>query len=567
MFFIVSISILSSYTSVNYFISNYIHSLYNTNISHNIDLINKKISDDLQNKILLAENLNFGLMDISETKEKSGFYRIIQVSDGFAFSDADNLTEEQENLYIKLAEEQQGLEPTISQVSTEDNKLFLTITLKHPDDLVNFFILELNNISEMVTSFGFEGSYIELTSENNTIIYSDKKSEDMTPITKKVKLNNRTWQLNGYIDQDLIQESTSTLNSSITFYLLITAIFIIIISTIILHFLLKPLLHLKEVVEDLSEGSGDLTQRLNVNTNDEIGKISNSINLFIEKLQSMFIDVNRSSLHIENSISLLNEHSKSNGETVNKHNTGTALVTESINEMRSTADSIADSAIDAAKLTKQTSDIAENSKGLVKQAELSVETLVNEVDITSKSVNTMSQDTQEISKVLNVIGEIADQTNLLALNAAIEAARSGVHGRGFAVVADEVRSLASRTQDSTTKISNMLIKLNSATKNVVISMDSTRESCANTARNTNNVMDSLHKVTDSVIEINQLITKVADSASQQSNVTEALSKNMDDIQRIVCQLNENSVKTGVINDELRSTSTDLHNVVGRFKIS
>ncbi|POF60281.1 methyl-accepting chemotaxis protein, partial [Vibrio vulnificus] len=206
------------------------------------------------------------------------------------------------------------------------------------------------------------------------------------------------------------------------------------------------------------------------------------------------------------------------------------------------------------------------SKQTVTGAVESVNGLVTQVVAMSDTITRMSDDTKQISTVLQVIGDIAEQTNLLALNAAIEAARAGEQGRGFAVVADEVRALAARTQQSTAQINEMLAKLKSTTENVVNEMGSTRTRCEETAERTNHVMDSLNVVTDSVAEINNLNTLMATSAMEQRQVTQEVSKNMAAIQEIVRLLNENAAQSTSISDELQNTSHALTDVVGRFRV-
>ncbi|QTG90632.1 methyl-accepting chemotaxis protein, partial [Vibrio furnissii] len=276
---------------------------------------------------------------------------------------------------------------------------------------------------------------------------------------------------------------------------------------------------------------------------DEIGQISASINRFIEQLQGMFIQVSSSSSQIDGAVNQLSNQSASNVQMLQSHTVETEQVIAAIEEMSATAASIAQSASDAAKLTERTNTYADESKHTVNDAVSSVSELESDVAEMSHTIGAMSEDTKQISTVLQVIGDIAEQTNLLALNAAIEAARAGEQGRGFAVVADEVRALAARTQQSTAQINDMLSKLRQTSDNVVTKMESTRRSCEATSNSTHKVMTSLNTVTTSVVEINDLNTLMATSAEQQSQVTGEISRNMAAIQNLIGQLNHNASDT------------------------
>ncbi len=561
---IISLTIITSYFSVNYFISDYIKQADSQNITHNIDLMQRKLENELNSKLALAQSLNFSMMDIGETKASSGFNKIIKIVNGYAFDDTGNMSEEDAQQYVSLAENH-GDAVVVSPVTFNEGQPTITFSVKRFDESVDFFVFNLSAFSQMMTDYATEGSFAELMANGN-VIFSDKQGVNLTPITRPINFAGQDWQLIGYIDLTAIQANTDQLNWKITLALLVCASVIIVASVTMLHVSFKPLSRLNTLVANLSQGNGDLTQRLAVESKDEIGQICNSINLFIEKLQQMFIDVADSSKEIDRAVVHLSNQARSNLNTLNQHTQETEQAITAIEEMSASAGSIAQSADDAALLTERTNRYADESKQTVTEAVNSVNGLVNQVSSMAETITRMSEDTKQINSVLQVIGAIAEQTNLLALNAAIEAARAGEQGRGFAVVADEVRALASRTQQSTSQINDMLATLKTTTENVVKEMDSTRIHCEETAERTNHVMDSLNVVTDSVAEMNNLNTLIATSAMEQRQVTHEVSKNMAAIQEMVRKLNMNAAQVTSVSNELQNTSHALSNVVGRFRV-
>ncbi|GHX61260.1 methyl-accepting chemotaxis protein [Vibrio cholerae] len=561
---IISLTIITSYFSVNYFISDYIKQADSQNITHNIDLMQRKLENELNSKLALAQSLNFSMMDIGETKASSGFNKIIKIVNGYAFDDTGNMSEEDAQQYVSLAENH-GDAVVVSPVTFNEGQPTITVSVKRFDESVDFFVFNLSAFSQMMTNYATEGSFAELMANGN-VIFSDKQGVNLTPITRPINFAGQDWQLIGYIDLTAIQANTDQLNWKITLALLVCASVIIVASVTMLHVSFKPLSRLNTLVANLSQGNGDLTQRLAVESKDEIGQICNSINLFIEKLQQMFLDVADSSKEIDRAVVHLSNQARSNLNTLNQHTQETEQAITAIEEMSASAGSIAQSADDAALLTERTNRYADESKQTVTEAVNSVNGLVNQVSSMAETITHMSEDTKQINSVLQVIGAIAEQTNLLALNAAIEAARAGEQGRGFAVVADEVRALASRTQQSTSQINDMLATLKTTTENVVKEMDSTRIHCEETAERTNHVMDSLNVVTDSVAEMNNLNTLIATSAMEQRQVTHEVSKNMAAIQEMVRKLNMNAAQVTSVSNELQNTSHALGDVVGRFRV-
>ncbi|QFI37329.1 methyl-accepting chemotaxis protein [Moritella marina ATCC 15381] len=350
----------------------------------------------------------------------------------------------------------------------------------------------------------------------------------------------------------------------------ITGLILVILASIIilmaLNRLYQPILSLKETIVDLAEGNADLTRRIKIYSNDDLGQIAQAVNKFTANLQSMMLEISQSTEHISAGINALRSQTEHNNNVLLDHASETEQIVVAITEMSSTADSVAQSAAQSATFTQKSTDEAKRSKTVVQGAVYGVAELVTEVDAMAVSIQTMNEDTNKISSVLSVIGEIADQTNLLALNAAIEAARAGEQGRGFAVVADEVRTLAARTQQSTSEINDMLTRLRHGADSAVKAMHTTKSSCEQTAETTESVNDSLDSMTESVLQINDLGIQIATAAEEQSSVTEEINRNMTSIQTMVYQLTSNSDKTLNSSHELANNNAHLMAIVSKFKL-
>jgi len=323
---------------------------------------------------------------------------------------------------------------------------------------------------------------------------------------------------------------------------------------------------LRSNIDALSTGDADLTRRITIRAEDELGAIGHSVNRFIVYLQNMIGEVTQATGDMASSLDKLQQTSAHANRILNRHASETEQTVTAITEMSSTADTVAGNAAETAAFTQRANEHADRSRVVVGEASNSVIALIDEVSSATHKVESMQQDAQRITEILGVIGAIAGQTNLLALNAAIEAARAGEQGRGFAVVADEVRALAARTQASTSEINEMLTRLTQGVSSSVAAMENTQASCQSAADATARVNAGLDEMASSVSHINGLSTQIATAAEQQSAVTEEINRSMVQIRQMVEELVESGHATDANTRSLLDANNRVSALMGRFKV-
>lgn len=328
----------------------------------------------------------------------------------------------------------------------------------------------------------------------------------------------------------------------------------------------RPLLALKQTISELAAGQGDLTRRLEVTREDDLGEISHDINTFIADLQAMMQEIQTAANNIAGSVTHLQHQSSTNHQVLDAHKLETAQVATALNEMSASSNDVADNTEHAVTLTSKANDQTLQSKQVVADATRNMQQLVEQVVASSGQIDKMGQDIANISAVLNVIGDIAEQTNLLALNAAIEAARAGEQGRGFAVVADEVRALASRTQESTSEVHNTINRLNASSQGVITGIEDTKTSCEEAAAQTHRVMANLDQIAASVEDINELNIRIATASQQQSATSDEINRNMVAISDMVDDVAHSGDEVVNTARSLAEAQQTLSTIVGRFKL-
>lgn len=386
-------------------------------------------------------------------------------------------------------------------------------------------------------------------------------------ISKKINLVDGTnWYLMIVVDTDVAFASVNAAVWKLNSLAFIIAAISIMLLLFVLSRLYQPVLELKNTVKKLSDGEGDLTSRLAVRSDDDLGDIAHGINAFIESLQTMMIDVQLMTTKLSSGVEVLRDQEQQSSSILKEHMSETDQVVTAMEELSYSAQRVSENANNTVNFTKEADAVADKSKGTIVSAQQSLQTLVDEVGLATTDVTTMNKETQDIASILSVIGSIAEQTNLLALNAAIEAARAGEQGRGFAVVADEVRALAGKTQQSTSEIESALTSLKNGANSVVNSIERTGNTSQDAVNEAQAVATNLGNLTDYVTQINELSVQISTSASEQNTVIQEINNNMSRIHNMVDGLSSKGQGLRNETDNISSINQQLVRIVGKFKL-
>ena len=329
--------------------------------------------------------------------------------------------------------------------------------------------------------------------------------------------------------------------------------------------ILSPLNQVIDAMQDIAQGEGDLTRKLDERGGAELSALARYFNQFVDKIRETVSRTAEAVNHLDHVTGRLSQISEQTVQGADRQYAETERAATAMTEMASTSVEVADNARLAADGATDADGSAQDGQRVVSQTMDSINQLANEVARAADVIGSLQQDSLQIGGILDVIRGIAEQTNLLALNAAIEAARAGEQGRGFAVVADEVRTLASRTQDSTMEIQAMIERLQKSSEEAVEVMSNGRTLAAEISDQAGQTSHSLATITSAVNSISEMNASISTAAEEQSKVAEEINQNIVTISDISQQTARGSNEIAQATEEMTQLAQTLKSLVGAFR--
>ncbi len=374
------------------------------------------------------------------------------------------------------------------------------------------------------------------------------------------------WYIGLSIDKDQAYSMLSEFRTSAVIATIIAVVIIIALLGMLIRLLIQPLHVMTRAMEDIADGEGDLTKRLNIVNNDEFGILGTAFNRFVERIHGSIREVSSATGQVNEVALRVVAASNSSMYNSDQQASRTSSVAAAINQLGAAAQEIARNAAQASNQASDARGLAEDGQQVVERSIKAMNQLSSMLSASSTNIESLNSKTVNIGQILEVITSISQQTNLLALNAAIEAARAGEAGRGFAVVADEVRNLAHRTQESAQQVQTMIEELQVGARESVSTMSESQRHSQDSVEIANLAGERLNSVTLRIGEIDGMNQSVATATEEQTAVVESINVDITEINTLNQEGVENLQATLRACSDLEQQASRLKQLVGSFRI-
>ncbi|WP_139710119.1 methyl-accepting chemotaxis protein [Aeromonas allosaccharophila] len=408
----------------------------------------------------------------------------------------------------------------------------------------------------------------------NALIEQSKSSKALVPayfdnegrdkLLWAVDIPDTDWELVLVLDKAALEAPLSSLLMTQLGMALLVLVGSILAISWLVSMLLGPLTKVSQALARIADGNGDLTQRIKIDANDEVGQLANSFNRFVGSQHQLIGNIRKlaNELNADAERSLVTNQAAV--DELQRQQQEVTMVATAVTEMASATMEIAGNAENTAAAAQQSAQSSEQGKMLVNKTRQSINGLAEEVGQATEVIGELSRHAQAITSILSTIQGIAEQTNLLALNAAIEAARAGEQGRGFAVVADEVRVLSRRTQDSTQQIQSTIETLQQTTARAVSLMQTSQGLADNSVQDADQAVRALEEITSAISLISDMAGQIATAAEEQTQVTGEITQNTTAIKDVSDEITAAAMRDLDQAQSLKGRATDLNQQVSTF---
>lgn len=380
------------------------------------------------------------------------------------------------------------------------------------------------------------------------------------------KVPGEDWYIGVILDEEVAYQSLADLRNSSILYTLIALVISVFILLVLIRALMKPLDTLNDAIQDVASGQGDLTKRLDTNTDQEFSVLASGFNDFTGTLQQLITQSKAIGSEILRGSEMTSMGLQESAAAMQDQLHELEQLATAMHEMATTSGEVANNAQGAAAAAKEADDATSLGTSVVSDTTGAIDNLSQKIDEAVEEVKVLESATDNIETILKVINDIADQTNLLALNAAIEAARAGESGRGFAVVADEVRTLAQRTQESTTEIRNMIEQLQAGASSVANAMNMSKTTATDAVTRAQEANVALNSIRDAIQQISDMNIQIASAAEEQSLVAEEINNNTVKIKDLSTQVADAAENANIAMQAQTENIREQDSILNKFTV-